>query len=148
MRNVLITLLIVTTAFYTRAQIITPNDKQAETMLRTFYTAYMSAFSGDDQKFEQALKGLKNKYCSAKCRKQILKLADETDGDPIIKGQDSDAKWAKTLIIEKDRIRAGLFLVSYKSPLYNSKGKIIQMTTAIKLIVIRQNGNFVIDKFL
>ncbi len=111
-------------------------------MLKTFYTAYMTNFSNDTGK---DLLQLRRKYCTSKCERLFRKLVEETDADPIIKGQDSDAQYAQTLIIKKDNNKANSYTVSYSYDDYNEKGELKKEVATIKLIIIKVKGVFKID---
>ena len=149
MKKAIFAFLLVTSAAISRSQ-TTSDDQQAISMLKTFYTAYMSAFSGttDAHKFENSLSRLRDKYLTIKCKNQFRKLVEDTDGDPIIQGQDSDARWAKTLSIKSDVNRPNAYAVSYY---YNELGedlKYHKTTITIKLAVMKVNGIFKVDKIL
>jgi hypothetical protein len=81
-------------------------------MLREFYTAYITTFAiGTDDK----LLALQRKYCTARLLKRIPDMIEKSDGDPFIKGQDSDTAYIKTLTIIKDTGKEGQFTVSYQA---------------------------------
>lgn len=81
-------------------------------MLREFYTAYMTAFAiGTDDK----LLALQRKYCTSRLLKKIPDMIEKSDGDPFIKGQDSDTAYLKTLTITRDTQKEGQFTVSYQA---------------------------------
>jgi len=149
MKKAILALLFVTCTVISKSQ-TSSDDKQAIGMLKTFYTAYMSAFSGTDDahKFEYYLNGLRNKYLTTKCRNQFRKLVEDTDGDPIIHGQDSDAKWAKTLSIKRDVNKQNAYAVSYYYDELGEDQKYHKATITIKLVVIKVNGAFKVDKIL
>jgi len=132
------------------AQTSLPDEKTAISTLRTFYTDYMSEFStaSGGKQFEDRLSELRSKYCTAKCKKQYKKLIEGTDSDPIIKGQDSDAKFAKTLSIKRDLKKSNVYDVSYFYYAPGKDGKSHKESVTIKLHVTRENGNFKIDEFL
>ena len=125
------------------------DEKQAIAMLRTFYRSYMSAFSINDPKlFQNNLKELREKYLTDRGKKEYKKLIEETDSDPIIKAQDGDVKWAKTLSIKRDLKKPNLYILSYSNDEYGDDGKLHKNTTTISLFVINQNGSYKIDHFL
>ena len=119
-------------------------------MLKTLYTAYMSAYTAPDvnHSFEKTLVALRKKYCTAKCRKQFGELVESTDGDPIINGQDSDAKWTKTLVIKRDPKIASHYSVSYSYDEYGDDKKLHKSTNTINLVIVNEGGAFKIDKIL
>jgi len=149
MKKIILALFLLTSAVVTKSQTVS-DDQQAIATLKTFYTAYMSAFSGtaDAHKFENTLNSLRNKYLTIKCRNQYKKLVEDTDGDPIIQGQDSDAKWAKTLSIKRDVNKPNVYSVSYYYDELGENQKYHKTTVTIKLIVIKVNGVFKVDKIL
>jgi len=106
MKKVIVAFLLVINAVISKSQTAT-DDQQATTVLKTFYTAYLSAQDNN------ALVGLRKKYCTLKCEKQIKQLIKTTDSDPIIKGQDSDPKWAKTLSVKRGPGKPNTYAVSY-----------------------------------
>ena len=144
MKKTLLIFLLSTAVFISKAQTNTPDEKQAETTLKTFYTEYMSAFSGNGQ----SLKALREKYCTLKCQKQFARLAAATDGDPLIKGQDSDAGLAKTLAVSRNKSRPNAYTVSYQTPSYDNAGNMHQDTVTIQLLLVRQNGTYKVDTIL
>ncbi|QJD97213.1 hypothetical protein HH214_15720 [Mucilaginibacter robiniae] len=107
-------LLLLTLPFLSPAQNLTA-DKGAA-MLKTFYTAYISLSSGENADLEASeakLLALRRKYCTPACLKQFKILVEETDGDPIIKAQDSYKELIKTLVIKKDLKKPNRYAVSY-----------------------------------
>ncbi|MFD0765130.1 hypothetical protein ACFQZI_09710 [Mucilaginibacter lutimaris] len=118
------------------------DESRVKAMLKTFYTAYMTSFSKDtgDELLE-----LRKKYCTSKCERLYKKLVEETDGDPFIKGQDSDASYAKTLTIKRDSKTPNSYTVSYYYEEYNEKGKLQKETVTINLIIIKIKGKLKID---
>ena len=149
MKKVFLAFLIITSAAISKSQTAS-DEKQAIAMLKTFYTAYMSAFSetAKAHKFENTLNSLRNKYLTVKCKNQFRKLVEDTDGDPIIHGQDSDAKWAKTLSIKRDIKTPNAYTVSYYYDELGEDQKYHKTTVTIKLVVIKVNGAFKVDKIL
>ncbi len=101
-------------------------------MLREFYTAYITTFAtGTDSK----LLALQRKYCTARLLKRIPGMIEKSDGDPFIKGQDSDTAYLKTLTIIKDTGKEGQFTVSYQAD-----DKIV-----IHLTVVERDKKYKID---
>jgi hypothetical protein len=143
MKKVLLVSFLLTVSAISKAQ--TTDESRVKTMLKTFYTAYMTAFSSDTG---NSLLQLRRKYCTAKCERLFKKLVEETDADPIIKGQDSNAKYAQTLIIKKDNNRANSYTVSYSYDDYDEKGKLKRETATIHLFVLKVKGVFKIDSIL
>jgi len=128
------TLLLVATAITSKAQ--NNSSDQAITMLKKFYTAYMSEFSSshDLRVSEHNLLSLRQKYCTSTCLKQYQKLVEETDSDPLIKAQDSDKDLLKTLKIKRNLNKPNLYTVSYIA-INDNNEKVI-----INLIVVNQRG--------
>lgn len=114
----------------------TPADKVI-TMLKDFYTAYMTQFPDISPSRKQKLQAILKKYCTVNLIKKIPKLADQIDSDPILNAQDSDAAWAKSLVIEKDPKKADVFAVSYRDG-----GNTL---TTIHLKVVKQNDTYKVD---
>ena len=124
-------------------------EKQAIAMLKTFYTAYMSEFSKDDVAgLERTLAQLRQTYCTAKCEKQYKRLVAETDSDPIIKAQDSDAKLAKSIIITRNLKKPNQYTVSYSYEVYKKGGKLGKEIVTINLLLIKENGHYKINHLL
>ena len=75
-----------------------------------------------------------------KCENQIKQLIKETDSDPIIKGQESNSKWAENLLVKPDVYKPNVDVVSYY---YNELGdgqKYHKATVTIKLATIKAKG--------
>ena len=141
MKKIIFIFLIVTIAGVSKSQ-ATLDEKQAIAMLKTFYTAYMSADGNN------ILGGFRKKYCTPKCEKQIKQLIEETDSDPIIKAQDSAPQWAKTLLIKRDLNKPNVYTVSYHYDVIGDDQKPHKTTLTINLVVIKINGVFKVDKIL
>ena len=141
MKKVILAFLLVTSAVISKSQSVS-DDRQATTMLKTFYTAYLSAQDNN------VLVGLQRKYCTPKCEKQIKQLIKSTDSDPVIKGQDSDPKWAKTLSVKRGAGKPNTYAVSYYYDEIGDDQKSHKTTVTIKLEVIKVNGAFRVDRIL
>lgn len=72
------------------------NNKEAEAMLRTFYTEYITACVNDTGDATQAIM---QKYCTAQLAKKIA--GSSLDSDPFLTAQDCFASWIATLTITK-----------------------------------------------
>jgi hypothetical protein len=107
--------------------------KSAEGMLKEFYTKYITEFYVGAVK----LPSIQRKYCTTKLLHYIPKYIEQTDGDPFLKGQDTDTAYLKTLSIKKDNKRKNIYTVSYIDNL-NQK-------VTIHLRVIKERGKFKID---
>ena len=141
MKKVIVAFLLVINAVISKSQTAT-DDQQATTVLKTFYTAYLSAQDNN------ALVGLRKKYCTPKCEKQIQQLIKTTDSDPIIKGQDSDPKWAKTLSVKRGPGKPNTYAVSYYYDEIGDDQKSHKTTVTIKFEMIKVNGVFKVDRIL
>ncbi|HWD87729.1 MAG TPA: DUF3828 domain-containing protein [Mucilaginibacter sp.] len=150
MKKIISIFLLIAMANILGAQTSSLDEKRTISTLKTFYTAYMSTFSdsGNVRQSERRLEILRSKYCTAKCRKQYKKLVEETDGDPIIQGQDSAPEFAKTLSIKRNIKESSVYTVSYYYFPLGEDGKQHKETITIKLLMIKENGNVKIDAFL
>ncbi len=88
-------------------------DKEATVILKNFYTTYMTEFSEISPSRERKLNTIKSKYCTEVLLKKLPVLAERTDSDPLLKAQDSDVAWLKTLMVEKDLKKPHTYIVSY-----------------------------------
>ena len=140
MKKIILAFLLIASTVVSRSQ--TAADYQQSTTLKTFYTAYLSAHDNN------VLVGLRKKYCTPKCEKQIRQLIKSTDSDPIIKGQDSDPKWAKTLSVKRGTGKPNTYLVSYYYDEAGDDQKSHKTTVTIKLEMIKVNGVFKVDRIL
>lgn len=133
MNRILIILLCIIT-FVTRAHPLPP-DKGA-TMLKGFYSAYITASSqdADPEKIEQKLTALRKKYCTSVCLKQFKMLVKQTDADPITKTQDMDLGVLKTLSIKQNPRKLNRYTVKYSETAESHE------TTIIYVTLIQENG--------
>jgi len=141
MKKIILAFLLVASTVVSRSQ-TAADDQQATTVLKTFYTAYLSAHDNN------VLVGLRKKYCTPKCEKQIRQLIKSTDSDPIIKGQDSDPKWAKTLSVKRGPGKPNTYAVSYYYDEIGDDQKSHKTTVTIKLEMIKVNGVYKVDRIL
>ena len=117
------------------------SDEQMVTMLKKFYTNYITESAGTAD--EKKLDLIKRQYCTAELLKKIeqqLKTG-ALDYDPFIMAQDCDKEWLKTLKVKKDAVNNNIFLITYVDN-YNKK----QIT--IHLRVIKQKDSYKIDAIL
>lgn len=115
------------------------DEEQVKSMLKDFYTGYISTIAAGADDYGAKLEALTKKYCTTKLTKKIEKdQADGMDYDPYIKAQDADSAWLKTLSIQKDAQKPNGYTASYMD---NSSHKKI----TISLLVIKQGENFKID---
>jgi len=114
MKRITLAILLLTAAFTTNAQ-----DHSADkgiVMLTAFYKNYITISSDHEMDLnvmEAKLAALKRRYCTSACLKQIVKLTEETDADPIIQAQDSYKELLSTLVVKKDTKKPNRYLVSY-----------------------------------
>ena len=119
-------------------------DTQAISMLRKFYTAYITTVANDQSRImNEKLSLLKSQYCTKKVLVKIPKIVEQTDSDPFLKAQDSDVSVLKTLSITRNFKKPNLYTVFYSFKNEFSNEKII-----INLVVINQNGSLKIDNIL
>ncbi|MCF6404249.1 YbjP/YqhG family protein [Chitinophaga filiformis] len=118
---------------FCQAQNKAPNDSAA-TMLKQFYTSYISA----DE--ESQLTSIKKQYCTKKILNRIAK-DEELDADPFLQAQDTDMDWLKTLVISKDAQKPNVYSVSYINN-YDKK-RIVN-----KLVVVKVGQTYKIDDIL
>ncbi|WP_151089384.1 DUF3828 domain-containing protein [Hymenobacter baengnokdamensis] len=118
-------------------------DKQILTMLKEFYTAYITesskspAINNLDKIF-----ALQKKSCTVGLSNKInaqLK-SGQLEADPFLQAQDIDISWLKTLSFMKDLRRQNGYIVSYFDSEANEK-------VVIHLTVIRQDGKFKISDY-
>ncbi|GHT65538.1 hypothetical protein AGMMS50239_25530 [Bacteroidia bacterium] len=109
--------------------------------LREFYTMYISACDNSVENGEENLTLLRNKYLT---KALLNKLEDpdlELDADPLLNAQDCDKNCIKTLEIKPETGRKNVYSVCYVWPSDNKN-------ICIKLLLINENGNFLIDDIL
>jgi len=110
------------------------SDKQVLTMLKEFYTNYITVVSNGAE--PKMILSLQKKYCTSDLLKKIPKLIEQSDSDPFLKAQDSNTEFLKTLSIRKDLKKSNTYIVSY----------IADKKITINLIVIHENETFKIAK--
>jgi hypothetical protein len=77
-------------------------EKDAERMLKTFYTAYLTVFATESGKAgEKKLAALQQQFCTPAFVQRIPALIRQTEADPFLKAQDSSLDYLKTLSIAK-----------------------------------------------
>jgi len=111
------------------------NDKQIISMLKKFYTEYISISSETNVMSEKKLYSLEKRYCTDRLIKKIPAIVDETDADPFLKAQDAFKEDINTLSVVKSVKKPNNYIVSY-----GKKSKII-----IEVRVIDNKGQFKID---
>lgn len=120
------------------------DDKEIKEMLKEFYTAYITEVSGNAsfKLMAERLDSLKKKYCTEILLEKIPSLVEQSNADPIIKAQDSNIAYLKTLTIETNFKNKNQYqyIVSY----FDSSNPSIEKTI-IHLSVIKEKGNYKID---
>lgn len=87
----------------------------AETLLKDFYTDYITLFvQSPSAENQRKLEMLKKQFCTKDFYKKIPKIIEQTCGDVFLKAQDSDIKYLKTLKIVKDTVKDE-YIVSYSA---------------------------------
>ena len=116
-------------------------DKQISTMLKEFYTSYITEVAGISN--EKKVTSIQLKYCTMELVNKIDKQfkTQKIDYDPFIKAQDADTQDLKTLSVAKDLKKPNGYTVSYVDTY--SKKKI-----TINLTVIKQGDSFKINSVL
>jgi hypothetical protein len=136
MKNLALIILLIAGIALTKAQTTTVADQQATTMLKNFYTAYMTEIAtGSAHNFAKKLTSIQKKYCTPDLVDKIPALIDRANCDPFLKAQDSNMENIKTLSFKKDSKAPNLFIVSYTDIYRHNK-------TTIKLTVVKQKDNF------
>lgn len=140
MRKLALIILFTAGTFISNSQThVTLADQQAMTMLKNFYTAYMTEVAtGSAHNFVKKLQKIQKQYCTPKLIDKIPAMIDRTNIDPFLKAQDSNIENLKSLTFQKDSRAADLFIVSYTDIYRHNK-------TTIKLSVIKQKDSFKID---
>jgi hypothetical protein len=108
-----------------QAQTVGSND-QAVTMLKEFYTSYITLVASDSNTDKQ-LVSLQKKYCTVKLITRLPKILEQRDSDPFLNAQDSQVDYLKTLTVKRDVKKAGHYIVSY------DHGKIIINLTVVNV---------------
>jgi len=110
-------------------------DKEIRTMLKEFYTIYIT------EEYKDGLEdSIKKKYCTKKILNRI-KQDEELENDPFVNAQDYDLAWLKTLTINKDSQKENVYTVSFISS-YDQK------KTIIRLLVVKDGQRYKIDNIL
>jgi len=132
LRYLTITILIMTSSCQNKKE-----EEQISSMLRTFYTNYITAISEYDnmKDTDSYLDSLKHIYCNPALLNRIQNEFDrgELGYDPFINAQDADTNCLETLIIEKDSI------ISYYNVSY--KDQYSEAVIKIKLKIVTQNDS-------
>jgi hypothetical protein len=117
-------------------------DKEIKSMLKEFYTAYITEISENPNLKLMVVKldSLKKKYCTVALRKKIPGLVEQSSADPIIKAQDSNIEYLKTLAVEKDSKNTNQYIVSY----YDSSNPAIEKTI-IHLAVVKEKESYKVN---
>jgi hypothetical protein len=107
-------------------------DEQVVTMLKSFYTSYITVIFEAKDSIEFKLDSIKLKYCTTDLLEKIKN--GEWEYDPFISAQDADIEWLKTLSIIKDQTTINTCLVSFDNK-----------RITIRLRVVLQNNLYKID---
>jgi hypothetical protein len=116
------------------------DEKQIINMLNNFYISYISEQSKMQQDFKK-IDVLLKKYCTDNLQKQIQD--EEIDYDLLIDGQYCKKEWLNTMVISKYTYGANIYIVNFNYTVNKVKKK-----KEIKLQVIKNGNNFLIDKVL
>lgn len=117
---------------------INNNSSNELTMLKNFYTAYITELSSPNVNYKH-VDSLKKIYCT---KGLIGKMkSNELDYDILLNAQDSDIEWLKTLTVKKTSFSTNQFDVSFIDN-YSKKKNII------KVAVVKQGGGFKISEVL
>jgi len=126
----------------------TPADEQqAITLLRNFYTAYMTKMASTADNNEKALAAIEKKYCTAHLLQAIAKRNNPEkvnwlDYDPFLNAQDTDPAWVKTLSYKRNPKQPDLYTVSYYYYDPDNKKKV---TVIIHVFVTKQKDGLKIS---
>jgi hypothetical protein len=88
----------------------------AETLLKDFYTDYITLFvQSPSAENQRKLEMLQKQFCTKDFYKKIPEIIEQTGGDVFLKAQDSDIKYLKTLKIVKEDTVKDEYIVSYSA---------------------------------
>lgn len=121
--------------FQVKSQTNKYSEKEIITMIKSFYTAYITETSKMPPDFNK-IEVIKKEYCTLSLLNKIE--MQELDYDPFLKAQDCDAETLKTLSIKKDIKQKNLFYVSYNDNYTKTE-------ITIKLIIKKENDSYKID---
>jgi hypothetical protein len=119
----------------------TPNNrsgKEAEHMLKAFYTKYITAVATDDgPASESKMKQLQQQFCTRTFLKKMPDLLEQTDSDLFLKAQDTSLDYLKTLTITQTPI-PNQYRVSYMGDVERGKKRAI----VIRVTVVKEQDGF------
>jgi hypothetical protein len=119
----------------------TPNnrpEKEAEHMLKAFYTKYITAVATDEGPASgNKMKQLQQQFCTRAFLKKMPALFEQTDSDLFLKAQDTSLDYLKTLTITKTPI-PNKYRVSYMGDVEMGKKSAI----VIRVTVVREKDGF------
>lgn len=117
-------------------------EKEAEKMIKDFYTNYFIVFASEvpGVSSQKKLEMLQKKYCTETFFKKIPDIIEQTDSDPFLKAQDSDIRYLKTLTVLKD-LQNHQYIVSYIADVATNK----KITITIHLTLVKHGSNYKID---
>jgi hypothetical protein len=108
-----------------------PSDKQAITMLKEFYTVYITELSKWPINSTE-LNTIKKKYCTSSLLSKIKAQfkSGQLSADPFLQAQDFDISWLKTLSVNRDSKKLNGYNISYIDS--EAKEKVVIRLTVIK----------------
>lgn len=117
-------------------------EKEAEKMLKDFYTNYLTVFATEPPgaSSQKKLEMLQKQYCTEAFFKKIPDIIEQTDSDPFLKAQDSDIGYLKTLTVSQD-LQKDEYIVSYIADAAPGE----KITITIHITVIKEGDNYKID---
>lgn len=116
-------------------------DKEAEKMLRDFYTNYFNVFVEPPSAASQKkLEMLQKQFCTEAFYKKIAEIIEQTDADVFLKAQDSDIKYLKTLTVSKD-LQNEEYVVSYIADATPEE----KITITLHITLVKEGNNYKIS---
>jgi hypothetical protein len=113
----------------------------AETLLKDFYTDYITLFvQSPCAENQRKLEMLQKQFCTKDFYKKIPEIIEQTGGDVFLKAQDSDIKYLKTLKIVKD-VETDEYVVSYQGDATIDQKVVVK----IYLTLIKEGNDFKIN---
>lgn len=118
-----------------------PKEVAAETLIKDFYTDYITLFvQSPSAEIQRKLELLQKKCCTKAFYNEIPKIIEHTGGDVFLKAQDSDIKYLKTLKIVKD-VETDEYVVSYQGDATIDQKVVVK----IYLTLIKEGNDFKIN---
>jgi hypothetical protein len=113
---------------------------EATTMLKKFYTEYITTMADSDTK-EEVVKSILNKYLTTAAIHQVQKNITQHDYDILINGQYCRKEWISTMKILRPRPNQSIFHVLFEDKINHE-----QKTIQIKLI--KTKDRILIDEII